>query len=43
MDGVCAVARIEATIAEATAGGQGIAVTYAHWAAAMARNSYSCG
>ena len=29
---------IEATIAEATAGGQGIAVTYAHWAAAILAN-----
>ena len=29
---------IEATIAEATAGGQGIAVTYAHWAAAILYN-----
>ena len=29
---------IEATIAEATAGGQGIAVTYAHWAAAVLAN-----
>ena len=29
---------IEATIAEATAGGQGIAVTYAHWAAAILFN-----
>jgi DNA-binding CsgD family transcriptional regulator len=29
---------IKATIAEATAGGQGIAVTYAHWAAAVLYN-----
>jgi DNA-binding CsgD family transcriptional regulator len=29
---------IEATIAEATAGGQGIAVTYAHWAASVLAN-----
>jgi ATP/maltotriose-dependent transcriptional regulator MalT len=29
---------IEATIAEATAGGQGIAVTYAHWAASILGN-----
>jgi len=29
---------VEATIAEATAGGQGIAVTYAHWAAAILHN-----
>ena len=29
---------IEATIAAATAGGQGIAVTYAHWAAAILAN-----
>src|SRR5208282_785798 len=29
---------IEATIAEAAAGGQGIAVTYAHWAAAILYN-----
>jgi ATP/maltotriose-dependent transcriptional regulator MalT len=29
---------IEATIAEATAGGQGIAVAYAHWAAAILAN-----
>src|SRR5260370_23275786 len=29
---------IEATIAEATAGGKGIAVTYAHWAAAILAN-----
>ena len=29
---------IEATIAEATAAGQGIAVTYAHWAAAILAN-----
>ncbi len=29
---------IEATIAEATGGGQGIAVTYAHWAAAILYN-----
>ncbi len=29
---------IEATIAEATAGGQGIAVTYAHWAASILAN-----
>jgi DNA-binding CsgD family transcriptional regulator len=29
---------IEATISEATAGGQGIAVTYAHWAAAVLAN-----
>ena len=29
---------IEATIAEAAAGGQGIAVTYAHWAAAILSN-----
>ena len=29
---------IEAIIAEATAGGQGIAVTYAHWAAAILAN-----
>jgi DNA-binding CsgD family transcriptional regulator len=33
-----AAALIEATIAEATAGGQGIAVAYAHWAAAIAAN-----
>jgi DNA-binding CsgD family transcriptional regulator len=33
-----AVPLIEATIAEATAGGQGIAVTYAHWAAAILAN-----
>ena len=29
---------IEGTIAEATAGGQGIAVAYAHWAAAILAN-----
>ena len=33
-----ATSLIEATIAEATAGGQGIAVTYAHWAAAILAN-----
>jgi DNA-binding CsgD family transcriptional regulator/tetratricopeptide (TPR) repeat protein len=33
-----AVPLIEATIAEAAAGGQGIAVTYAHWAAAILHN-----
>jgi DNA-binding CsgD family transcriptional regulator len=33
-----ATALIEATIAEATAGGQGIAVAYAHWAAAILAN-----
>jgi DNA-binding CsgD family transcriptional regulator len=34
-----AASLIEATIAEATAGGQGIAVAYAHWAAAIMANS----
>jgi ATP/maltotriose-dependent transcriptional regulator MalT len=33
-----AVPLIEATIAEAEAGGQGIAVVYAHWAAALLNN-----
>jgi DNA-binding CsgD family transcriptional regulator len=33
-----AVPLIEATVAEATAGGQGIAVIYAHWAAAILYN-----
>jgi DNA-binding CsgD family transcriptional regulator len=33
-----AASLIEATIAEATAGGQGIAVAYANWAAAIAAN-----
>jgi DNA-binding CsgD family transcriptional regulator len=33
-----AVSLIEGTIAEATAGGQGIAVAYAHWAAAILAN-----
>ena len=33
-----AVPLIEATIAEATAGGQGIAVAYAHWAASILAN-----
>jgi DNA-binding CsgD family transcriptional regulator len=33
-----ATSLIEATIAEATAGGQGIAVAYAHWAAAILAN-----
>ena len=33
-----AAALIEATIAEAEAGGQGIAVAYAHWAAAILHN-----
>jgi DNA-binding CsgD family transcriptional regulator len=33
---------MEATIAEATAGGQGIAVTYAHWAAAILANGLGC-
>jgi DNA-binding CsgD family transcriptional regulator len=33
-----AASLIEATIAEATAGGQGIAVAYAHWAAAIVAN-----
>ena len=32
---------IEGTIAEATAGGQGIAVAYAHWAAAILANGLS--
>ena len=35
-----AASLIEATIAEATAGGQGIAVAYAHWAAAIAANGH---
>jgi DNA-binding CsgD family transcriptional regulator len=34
-----AIPLIEATIAEATAGGQGLAVTYARWAAAILYNS----
>jgi hypothetical protein len=33
-----AIPLIEATIAEAGAAGQGLAVTYAHWAAAIAAN-----
>jgi ATP/maltotriose-dependent transcriptional regulator MalT len=33
-----AIALIEATIAEATAGGQGLAVTYARWTAAILHN-----
>ena len=35
-----AASLIEATIAEATAGGQGIAVAYAHWAAAIVANGH---
>ena len=33
---------IEATITEAQAGGQGIAVTYGHWAAAILHNGLGC-
>ena len=35
-----AASLIEATIAEATAGGQGIAVAYAHWTAAIVANGH---